>query len=96
MEGTWNVVVKGPTGPQPATLVLERSGDKITGAQTGQGSTSPIADFKKDGNAIYWCNHITKPMKMKVEFKGELSGNTITGKAKAGFMGSYPFTATKA
>jgi cytochrome P450 len=96
LEGTWNVVVKGPTGPQPATLVLERNGDKITGAQTGQGSTSPIADFKKDGNAIYWCNHITKPMKMKVEFRGELSGNTITGKAKAGFMGSYPFTATKA
>lgn len=96
LEGTWNVVVKGPTGPQPAVLVLERSGANITGSQTGQGSTSPIADFKKDGNSIYWCNHITKPMKMKVEFRGELSGNVITGKAKAGFMGSYPFTATKA
>ncbi len=96
LEGTWNVVVKGPTGPQPATLVLERSGDKITGSQSGQGSTSPIADFKREGNSIYWCNHITKPMKMKVEFRGELNGNTITGKAKAGFMGSYPFTATKA
>ncbi|HSW15125.1 MAG TPA: cytochrome P450 [Solimonas sp.] len=96
LEGTWNVVVKGPTGPQPAVLVLERSGDKITGAQTGQGSTSQIADFKRDGAKIYWANHITKPMKMKVEFTGELNGNVISGKAKAGFMGSYPFTATKA
>ncbi len=96
LEGTWNVVVKGPTGPQPAVLVLERSGDNISGAQTGAGSTSPIADFKRTGNKIYWANHITKPMKMKVEFTGELSGNVITGKAKAGFMGSYPFTATKA
>lgn len=96
LEGTWNVVVKGPTGPQPATLVLERSGATFTGSQSGQGSTSPIADFKRDGNAISWCNHITKPMKLKVEFRGEIAGNTITGKAKAGFMGSYPFTATKA
>ncbi len=96
LEGTWNVVVKGPTGPQPAVLVLERNGDAISGAQTGAGSTSPIADFKQTGNKIYWANHITKPMKMKVEFNGELSGNVITGKAKAGFMGSYPFTATKA
>lgn len=96
LEGTWNVVVKGPTGPQPAVLTLERSGDKITGAQSGAGTTTPIADFKRNGNEIYWVNHITKPMKMKVEFKGEINGNVISGKAKAGFMGSYPFTATKA
>lgn len=96
LEGTWNVVVKGPTGPQPAVLTLERNGDKITGAQAGAGTSTPIADFKRDGNSIYWVNHITKPMKIKVEFKGELNGNVISGKAKAGFMGSYPFTATKA
>jgi cytochrome P450 len=96
LEGTWNVVVKGPTGPQPATLVLEKSGDTYTGSQSGQGSTTPIADFKLTGNKVYWVNHVTKPMKIKVEFTGELNGNVLSGKAKAGFMGSYPFTATKA
>jgi len=96
LEGTWNVVVKGPTGPQPAVLVLEKKGDTYTGAQTGDGSTSQIEDFKFDGKEIYWVNRITKPMKLKVEFKGEVVGNTMTGKTKAGFLGSYPFTATKA
>ena len=96
LEGTWNVVVKGPTGPQPAVLVLERNGDHYTGSQSGQGSTTPIADFKRTGNKVYWVNHVTKPMKIKVEFNGELNGNVLSGKAKAGFMGSYPFTATKA
>lgn len=95
LEGTWNVVVKGPTGPQPATLVLERNGDSYTGSQSGQGSSTPIADFKRSGNKVYWVNHVTKPMKIKVEFSGELNGNVLSGKAKAGFMGSYPFTATK-
>lgn len=96
LEGKWNVTVKGPTGPQPAVLVLEKSGDSFTGAQTGDGNTSQIIDFKYDGKNISWANQITKPMKLKVEFKGEVVGNTITGKAKAGFMGSYPFTAIKA
>ncbi|HET8880644.1 MAG TPA: cytochrome P450 [Solimonas sp.] len=96
LEGTWNVVVKGPTGPQPAVLTLQKNGGGYSGEQTGMGSTSPIADFKRDGNQISWINHTTKPMKLKVEFKGEISGNVISGKAKAGFMGSYPFTATKA
>lgn len=96
LEGTWNVVVKGPTGPQPAVLTLEKSGDSYTGAQSGGGSSTPVADFKLTGNKVYWVNHVTKPMKIKVEFNGELVGNTISGKAKAGFMGSYPFTATKA
>lgn len=96
LEGTWNVVVKGPTGPQPAVLVLERNGDSYTGSQSGAGSTTPIADFKLTGNKVYWVNHVTKPMKIKVEFTGELNGNVLSGKAKAGFMGSYPFTATKA
>ena len=41
-------------------------------------------------------NQVTKPMKIKVEFKGEVNGAEMSGKAKAGFMGSYPFTATKA
>src|SRR3546814_200769 len=96
LEGKWNVVVKGPTGPQPAVLTLAKDGDSFSGEQTGDGSTSQILDFSYDGKQIYWVNRITKPMKLKVEFKGEINGNVITGKAKAGFMGSYPFTATKA
>jgi cytochrome P450 len=96
LEGTWNVVVKGPTGPQPATLVLEKKGDTYVGTQSGQGATSDVLDFKYDGKQISWVNQVTKPMKIKVEFKGEVNGAEMSGKAKAGFMGSYPFTATKA
>ena len=89
LEGTWNVVVKGPTGPQPATLTLEKSGDTFIGAQSGEGTSTPIEDFKFDGKQIYWVNKITKPMKLKVEFKGEINGNVITGKAKAAIRRAF-------
>jgi cytochrome P450 len=96
LEGTWNLVVKGPTGPQPTVLVIERAADKLTGTQSGQGSSTAVTDVTVDGNKVSWVNHVTKPIKLKVTFAGEISGNTMGGKCKAGFMGSYSFTAVKA
>src|SRR5262249_29609945 len=95
-DGTWNLVVKGPTGPQPTVLVLERAGNTFTGTQSGQGSTTPVADVRVDGNKVSWVNNVTKPIKIKVTFTGEITGNSMNGTCKAGFMGKYPFTATKA
>jgi 2,4-diaminopentanoate dehydrogenase len=77
-------------------LVLERVDGKLTGSQTGQGVTSPVTDLVIEGNKIRWINHVTKPMKLKVEFNGVLEGGQMSGKVKAGFMGSYPFTGVKA
>jgi cytochrome P450 len=95
LDGTWNLVVKGPTGPQPTVLALERDGDKLVGTQSGQGSSTSVTDVLVDGSKVSWVNHVTRPIKLKVTFTGEIVGNTMSGKCKAGFMGSYPFTATK-
>jgi hypothetical protein len=96
LEGTWNLVVKGPTGPQPTVLVVNRTNGAYSGTQSGQGNTTDITDVQVDGNKVTWVNHVTKPIKIKVTFNGEITGNSMSGKCKAGFMGSYPFTATKA
>jgi len=96
VEGTWNLMIKSPAGPMPTVLVIERNGDTLDGTQSGQGMTAPIADVKLAGDQISWVNHTTRPMKMKVEFTGTITGKSISGKAKAGFMGSFTFTGTKA
>jgi cytochrome P450 len=95
VEGKWTLMIKGPTGELPTTLVLERVNGVLTGSQTGQGVTSPISDAKHEGNQLTWTQHVTKPMKLKVDFTGEINGRQIAGKMKAGFMGSYKFTGTK-
>jgi hypothetical protein len=96
LEGKWNLVIKAPTGKQPTVLVMERSGDTITGTQSGStGNTTLVTDVQIDGCKVSWVNHVTKPMNIKVTFTGEIEGNSMTGKAKIGFMGSYPFTAVK-
>lgn len=96
LEGIWNLVVQSPVGPQPAVLELKREGDRYVGTQSGGGQSSPISDFKVEGTKVSWVNQITSPMKLKVQFNGEIGKGTIAGKAKAGFMGTYNFTATKA
>jgi cytochrome P450 len=95
VEGSWTVTIKGPTGAMPTTLLLERADGGLTGSQSGQGNTSPISEVKLEGSKISWVNQVTKPMKLKLEFTGVVEGNTMTGKVKTGFMGSYPFTGVK-
>ncbi|MET0286884.1 MAG: dihydrodipicolinate reductase [Polyangiales bacterium] len=95
VEGQWKVTIKGPTGPKHTVLALELANGVWTGSQSGDGNTSPISEAKVDGAQIYWVNHTPKPMKLKCEFKGVIDGAQMTGKMKAGFMGSYNFTAVK-
>jgi hypothetical protein len=87
--------VKGPTGPEPTVLVIERSNGSLSGSQTGQGTTSPVTDVEVDDNKVSWVNHVTKPIKIKVRFTGEISGNKMTGKVKVGFIGAFSFSAVK-
>lgn len=95
LAGKWRVTIKGPTGAKETVLALEHSNGAWVGSQTGDGHSSPISEARIDGTQIYWVNHTPKPMKLKCEFRGSVDGTHITGKVKAGFMGSYPFTAVK-
>jgi len=91
VDGVWRLTVKGPAGPQVSVLTLATVNGALTGTQSGQGQTSTVTDAKLDGKNIFWVNHITVPMKMKVEFSGVVDEKEMHGKVKAGFMGSYPF-----
>jgi hypothetical protein len=95
VDGVWKVTVRGPTGAEVTTLRLETVDGVLTGTQTGQGQTSEILDAKVDGNNVYWANQVTKPLKMKVEFSAVVEGDTLNGKVKAGFAGSFPFTGVR-
>ena len=57
----------------------------------GGGHGDHVAQFRK----LFWINHVVKPMKMKVEFTATVDGDAMSGKVKAGFMGSFPFTGVR-
>jgi hypothetical protein len=95
VAGKWDITIKAPTGPQKTVLELIDNKGQITGSQTGQGTTTEISNASFDGSKLFWINHVKKPLKMKVEFTATVDGGTMSGKVKAGFMGSYSFTGTR-
>ena len=97
VDGNWTVTVNSPMGAQPSTLTVTSSeGGALTGTQSAQGNTQPIADGKVDGDTVTWSNSITTPFPMKLDFTGKLDGDTLNGSVKAGSFGSFPFTGTRA
>ncbi len=95
IDGVWTVVTKSPAGAKTSTLVLEYIDGALSGTQTGRDGTSTLKDVKFDGKDISWSNSVSKPIQVNVVFTGTLDGDTIIGKAKAGFMGTFSFTATR-
>ena len=95
VDGTWNVTVNSPMGPQPSSLTLKAEGGSLTGTQSAQGASQPIVNGKVDGDTVTWSNSITTPFPMTLEFTGKVDGDTLNGSVKAGSFGNFPFTGTR-
>jgi len=98
VDGEWILTVQSPMGAMETRLVLSSVDGKLTGTQSGEGSTTVIdnASYDRATGAITWSNKVTKPIKITSTFAGNVGQNQMSGKVKAGFMGSFPFTAVKA
>ena len=84
-------------GPMATKLTLKTIDGKLTGEQSGEGSTSVVEQASYDSNTgnITWSNKVTKPMKITSTFSGKVENNHMSGKVKAGFMGSFSFNGVK-
>ena len=96
VDGTWNMTMSTPMGERKAQLTVKSSGSTLTGTQSGEQGSAEIADGKVDGNKVSWKVSIQQPMPLTLEFTGAVDGNNMTGEMGVGFMGSFPFTGTRA
>jgi hypothetical protein len=95
IDGKWEITINSPMGAQKAALDLKSDGASLSGTQTAQGATQPVANGKADGNTLTWSANITSPMPMTLEFTGNVEGEKMSGSVKAGAFGSFPFTGAK-
>ena len=96
VDGKYNITIQSPMGPQQAELELKTDGGTLTGTQSGRQGSATIADGKVDGDKVSWSLSITSPMPMTLEFSGQVAGDSISGSAKAGAFGSFPFAGNRA
>ncbi len=97
VDGNWNITMSTPMGDRSGTISLKSSGNTLTGTGTqGEGNSVELFDGTVNGDEVAWKMSITNPMPLTLEFKGTVAGDTMSGEMGIGFMGSFPFTGTRA
>jgi hypothetical protein len=96
VDGNWTLKMSTPIGERTATVSLAARGGQLTGTQSAEGQSGPIAEGTVNGNAVAWKVSITDPMPMTIVFVGSVDRDAMSGRMDTGAFGSWPFTGRRA
>lgn len=94
--GTWNASFTTQQGVIPATLKLQKSGDKITGTIGSQEGESPVEAEVKGKSLTVWFNYTSNGQQIPIEMNGTIDGDAAKGTMNAGGSPAGEWTATRA
>jgi hypothetical protein len=90
--GTWEMTSESPMGTRTNTLKIK---DDMTGTYSFRDTETPISDLKVEGDQVSFKVTMTfNDQEFTREFKGKLSGNTLTGEFISD-RGNRPVTGKK-
>lgn len=92
VDGEWKLAVQTPIGKQSVTLTVESDGNVLTGALDGAEGRNEIQEGTIDGSSIFFRATIKRPVKVKVSYKANVEGDTMTGTAKTPLLPSISFS----
>jgi aerobic carbon-monoxide dehydrogenase large subunit len=93
--GKWHVVMNPPVGaPQEMTATFEIDGTALSGRfDSDQGSQE--FSGTAEGNRLKWEMKVTQPVSLTLKYDLTVSGDTLSGKAKLGILGSAKVSGTR-
>ncbi|MFG2989128.1 hypothetical protein ACGFZK_07475 [Streptomyces sp. NPDC048257] len=83
-DGTWNLVIATPVGRQQVVLRLFLHDGDLRGVATGDAEEVPLTGIERHGDRLTWRQSITKPMRLHLAFDVTVTGDELTGTARAG------------
>lgn len=98
VEGTWNLLIDTPIGRQSANLTLSSVDGSLRGVahDPRHGEEIELTDLVRHGDRLTWAQRITKPMRLNLIFDVTVTGDELTGHAKAGRLPSSRVTGRRA
>ncbi|PJE94501.1 hypothetical protein CUT44_30280 [Streptomyces carminius] len=84
VEGTWDLSIATPVGRIRAVVELLRRDGALTGTAHGAGEEVPLDDVVLDGDRLTWKQAVTRPLRLNLAFAVTVTGDTLTGAARAG------------
>lgn len=95
LDGKWKFTIGSPMGSQKGSFDLKVDNGKVTGTMVSALGSIAV-DGTVDGDHATWVSSVTSPMPMKLDFDVAVSGDTMSGTAQAGALGSFSVKATRA
>jgi imidazolonepropionase-like amidohydrolase len=96
VAGTWTLTVSGPQGAMTSTLTLTQTADALDGSIVSEFGTAAISEGRVNGrNVSFQASFAIGGERTTVNFEAEADGNRMTGRARAGEMGTMTFTAER-
>ena len=97
VDGTYNIEVETPMGTRPSKLTLKSNGGSLSGTHSSEMGEQSFQDGTVNGDEFAFSVTMSSPMgEMKLDFRGTVSGDTVSGQVQAGAFGSSPFKGTLA
>ena len=97
VDGTYNIDIESPMGKQSAKLTLKADGGSLSGSVAGPQGEQAFEGGTVSGDNVEWSVQISGPMgQMKLDFKGTVSGDEMSGQVQLGSFGSASFKGKRA
>lgn len=97
VDGTYNIEVDSPMGKRSGKLILKVDGGSVSGSYTTEMGEQSFQDGTVSGDDFAFSATMSSPMgEIKLDFKGTVSGDDISGEVQAGSFGTSPFKGTRA
>ena len=90
VDGTYEISIQAPQGPQPMTLELKTSGTELSGCVREGEESLDILEPSLKGNQVTFKLNVTKPMPVTLAFDATIEGDIIQGTASVSVI-KLPF-----
>jgi hypothetical protein len=95
VDGTYNVEIQAPMGRVTGVLTLKAKGKALSGTYEAEGGEQPLTGAVSGDDVAFLTGVGSPPKRIELEFQGTVTGNEITGGARADGSAPSPFKATR-
>ena len=96
LAGRWLIRILSPQGTLTPSMVLTQDGTKLTGTYKGMRGEAPIAGTLNGNTFDLTVKIVGAESTLVVEYKGQVSGDALSGRVLMGPMGEANFTGQRA
>ena len=95
VTGTWELTVESPQGTLTMTANYKQDGETLTGSHVSEMGEVPLKGTVRGVDIVYTLTIDAGGQQFTITHTGKVNGDTMTGTADLGGMGSMNWTAKR-